>query len=321
MSLRIFQLVSLEYVCAQIDKYLVWWFRPLIFSFIAFVILRAVGWIHYPGYSPANLIFALSYWAVRKQKRKAWAGFGVLLFSGRRGHLISLIVGWFSRRFFEVSLRQRIGLVLSTTVLVGVLGWAAARLLTFDDISKSGIASIEKFETFNPAKFDLTTSEGWDDYLVLATSGRWSEIRGVLNEFNSDPAILWIGKGFGATYTVKYMNPDPDNAPYPEGKHRNVHFSYMGVLFLFGYPFFFVFMFLAFFPLAVLALRGRSTPLGMMAFQVLVAQLVLSTSGFNFFQDFFLWFFVAYGLSLLSPAMVRDGWLGNSGPKMEQKAI
>ena len=307
LGLIVFSNVELRRIPELFIKNIWIWFFPCFLSFLVFITLYLTGKIAYPGFSPGEVhIYALMAPLLGPIGIFFFiACVFVLLFSGMRGLLVSLIVtGTFSLAFRTLRYGTVRGFFFLTAFVLSGFVFLVFLLgnVSFDDVYASNITSVQKFSRFDPRPYDLQTKAGLSEYLNLATSGRWLEIEGVIAEFQKEPLFLFAGKGLGATFTLEFGGDGTNDealSVFPYGKHRNAHFSYITGFLIFGFGFLFHLA------LILLSLVGLARYLFfvwnssvLVPFQIIVAQLIKALIGFTLYQDTLLWFFTALGLVL-----------------------
>lgn len=173
----------------------------------------------YLGLACQALIPVFFFLCYKKKMLLAVICFLLVVLSGKRGVLVALILSSilvmipiiFSRYFNLKTLSLLVaGLIVTVTFLY--LGFADSVI----------------------HKFQFDSSKGLDGY----SSGRYQEFLSAVNYWISDSfRVLW-GAGFGFNYTYVYEQIDiPDVEDY-----KNVHFSYVNPLIIFGVYFGFLYL-------------------------------------------------------------------------------
>jgi len=296
IALRIFQICTLQEVLELFRRGFSTWVKVAAVCFVAFFLLRTIKVIHYSGFANGHMGFATILWSALGQRRAMYLGWIIILCSGSRNNLLSLLGSLGIRKLvFEASFKRLRMIAMGCGALM-VLGGLVLQEFSLKDLEKVDIPTLQKFSNFSTERYDLDSAAGWYYYSSMATAGRWEEIVGASNEFVKDPTIALVGKGFGATYFCDY--PPHELPLYPPGKHRNVHFSYLGVALLHGV---FSFIYLGLAGVALFRIRRNrreETKNRKVAFQAIVFQLLSACFNITFFPDLILWFFTGYGLSL-----------------------
>jgi len=296
IALRIFQLCTLQEVLELFRRGFSSWIKVAAACFALFIVLRSIKVIHYPGFANGHMGFATILWSALGQRRAMFLGWIIILCSGSRNNLLSLLGSLGIRRMVFDTSSRRLRLVAMGGGALMILVGLALQEFSLKDLEKVDIPTLQKFSNFSTEKYDLDSAAGWYYYSSMATAGRWEEIVGASGEFVNDPTVALIGKGFGATYFCDY--PPHELPLYPPGKHRNVHFSYLGVALLHGV---FSFFYLGLAGVALFRIRrnrGEEATNRKVAFQAIVFQLLSACFNITFFPDLILWFFTGYGLSL-----------------------
>ncbi|MGI1677496.1 MAG: O-antigen ligase family protein [Cellvibrionaceae bacterium] len=161
----------------------------------------------------------------------------LILASGKRGVLVALFIA-FAASFFPFFVKYHSKEMLKITSIIII---AASFVFFFN------APVLDKFLS----KFSINNTSTLNSY----SSGRINEISSAFNFFYNTNNNILLGKGFGFSYT--YVNDDK-NIPDVEG-YRNIHFSYLNPLLIFGLPlafFYYCILLLVFFKVSNFGLRG-----------------------------------------------------------------
>lgn len=168
----------------------------------------------YLGLACQVLLFLFFYGMYRRSVLIMLACVALIFLSGKRGVLVALVLT-FSVSFIPLLLTSSRKLLLRLLLV----GFCSLFVLAAYDTSYLDKAV---------AKMDYSGGRSVNDY----SSGRYNEVLSVLTFWSERDYRKVFGAGFGYTYTYHHDSPELPNVT----GYKNVHFSYLNPLILFGIP-------------------------------------------------------------------------------------
>lgn len=192
----------------------------------------------------------------------------LVVLSGKRGVLLAIFLG-FAFSFLPLLFSSYRNFLSKLLLCICILVPLA---LSFGENSFDSL--IQKFE------YDEQKS------INHYSSGRFAEVKSAMDYWQSDNARLFLGAGFGFTYTYIQEN----KALADVGDYKNVHFSYLNPLIIFGFilgvMYLLLFSIVVFLSLLKVNSRGSIKPFLKMS---IVAYAIYSCFAFVLFNEPLLW--------------------------------
>ena len=173
-----------------------------------------LGFHIYLGLACQALIMVFFY-NFQKHRPVLWiSSLLLIIFSGKRGVLVALVIGFIISCVF---LLHKVNVKTILKSLMGGLILAAFFIVVLPSTSEQLIS-----------KYTYEDRGSVDEY----SAGRLNEVISAYNTWAFDIEKVIIGSGFGFTYTYTHSQADqPDVEEY-----KNVHFSYINPVIIFGVP-------------------------------------------------------------------------------------
>lgn len=189
----------------------------------------------------------------------------LILLSGKRGVFVALFFGLtFSVVFLILQRNIKTTLKTSFVIILASISILVVLPMTNDQLLN---------------KYVFNDNDTMDAY----SAGRWNEITSAYENFSNNFETMLIGNGFGFTYTyIHSMAKMADTEDY-----KNVHFSYLNPVIIFGFPMsllYFSCLFLLFFRLA----RIRGVALNEIKWSSMT-YLIYACFVFNLFNEPIFW--------------------------------
>ena len=174
------------------------------------------GQIAYFGFD-TELQLNFSFFLAQGQIGMSIFSFILVLFSGKRSPLITMVVLLFVYILKFINFKKAKNIVLAT-------------LLSFSLLSVFYVGSNQGFfwRFENIVNVNIEDEESFYN----ATSGRSAEFIGLFNHMNSVPLRWYLGSGLGGSYYIDIIRGD-----YQERFQHYTHLSLLSFIFLFGIPF------------------------------------------------------------------------------------
>jgi hypothetical protein len=174
------------------------------------------GQIEYFGFD-SELQLNFSFFLAQGQIGMAIFTFFLVLFSGKRSPLITIVFLLFVYGLKKINFKRARNVFLATILLLSLTfvfyyGYIQGFFWRFENVVNVNIEDEESF--YN------------------ATSGRSAEFIGLFNHMNSVPLRWFLGSGLGGSYYIDIIRGD-----YQERYQHYTHLSLLSFVFLFGIPF------------------------------------------------------------------------------------
>jgi hypothetical protein len=256
---------------ARVSRYFQYAFTSTCVVVIVYVGLYQAGVIAYWGLG-TPMQFYIPFLLAGAKYRLALLGLLLVLLSGKRATSLTVV---FELLYFSLaSVWQR---KQGRTLILTLYGVAAAAGL----VVMANLNALDRFQAIAQISFD-------DPYtLLVAFSGRWEEVVGVLQYMEAHPGTWLFGAGAGGAYNWVVLLSD-----YEEVKSY-AHFMPVAYLFKFGLPFT-LFVYCYFVRLMVKNRAHFADPY----YLSFCACVIASMFGANLLIDVLPWFFCGYVVRL-----------------------
>lgn len=252
---------------ARVTRYFRYAFLSTCMVILVYVVLYRAGLIAYWGLG-TPMHYYIPFLLSNGQYRYALLGLLMVILSGKRATAVTVLFELAYFLFASTWQRQRgRALILASYGVAIALGLAL--MASFN--------ALDRFQAIGNVSFD-------DPYtLLVAFSGRWEEVVGVVNYLETYPAGWLFGAGAGGAYQWVVLFSD-----YEEIKSY-AHFMPVAYLFKFGLPFT-LFVYGYFVYLIVKNRAHYADPF----YLTFCACVLASTFGANLLIDVLPWFFCGY---------------------------